>query len=89
MFDEKLISQADLDQSATAISAAQVKIDDVRIQIAQTEFQLTHVPTIAELTREQKRASRNQPACRNWTLTAYRRETRQTITVAFKLVCRH
>lgn len=89
LLSEKLISQTDLDQSANAVSAAQGKIDEVRRQIADADFQLAHVPTIAELAREQKRASAHQPNCRSWTLTAYRRETKQTTTVAVKLVCRH
>ena len=86
---ENLLSEGALEQSSQAILEAQKKIDSVREQLKDADERIANVPTVAELAKQRRQVVARQPSCRNWTLTAYRRETKRTTTVAVRLVCQH
>jgi hypothetical protein len=91
---EGLTTQEVVDEDARAILKEKEKANKTRKQLAEADDQIKNTLSDAQLEEEYHRAvaARRRtaaPTCRNWTLTAYRRQQRRTTTVAFKLVCQN
>jgi hypothetical protein len=95
LFADGLIFQSDVERSERALTDANLKVYETQQQIASADTQIAQAlieiskpETQAKIAREYKRASTRQPSCRNWTLTASRRERGGTVTFAYKLICK-
>lgn len=88
-----MISSEDLKGSERAVSEAQDKVEEVRQRIASADKQIADTLNNTEQIAQEykkavaKRTSTRQRPCPNWTLTAYRRQTKRSVTVAYKFVC--
>jgi len=94
LYRDGLISQPQLEASERAVAVEKEKVSGVEqqiasadTQIAETLIEISKPETKAKLAREYRQASARQPTCRNWTLTASRRETKYSTTVVVKVVC--
>jgi hypothetical protein len=94
LYKDALLSKPQLEESERAVTVEKGKVRGVEqqiatadTQIAQTLIEISKPENTPKLAREYKRASARQPTCRNWTLTASRRQRGRSVTVAFKLVC--
>lgn len=92
---DALLTDKQLEENERSLVAEKEKVSEVEqqiatadTQIAQSLIELRKEETTAKLAREYRRASARQPTCRNWTLTASRQERGNSVTLAFKLVCK-
>jgi hypothetical protein len=93
LYASGLISIKSVEAGERAVAAEQDKVKEVQRRMASADDQiaetLAHADEIAQEYRKAvtKRASTRQRPCPSWTLTAYRRETKRSMTVGYKFVC--
>lgn len=92
MLADGLVDKSEVEGKERALAAAQTKLANTRREMSNCDEQIKTLPTEDQLAEEVIREERQRrrarkPKCSNWNLTAYQRQTANSYSFGYKLVC--
>ena len=94
LHDQGLISMSQVDESKRTLATEKDNLEQTKHKIENADRQIAELPTDEDLIKEYNRArlarKRTKPAktCSNWDIVASRRESANSLSFTYRIVCR-